>query len=98
MAQNTLKLSNKYSFIILLKETKLFSKILCVILLLFHPKHVIKYFMPLSSELVDQYSFIIQRVHQIGNTGEYLELTCNSYRDSSPAVKEVIFHGQVTVE
>jgi len=35
-------------------ETKLLSKILCVILLLFHPEYVIKYFLSLTSELVDQ--------------------------------------------
>jgi hypothetical protein len=54
------KFGTKYSEIIkinidfyLLMETKLLSKIVCVILLLFHPP-IIKYFMLLSSELVDQ--------------------------------------------
>jgi len=35
-------------------ETKLLSKILCVILLLFYPECIIKYFLSLSSVLVDQ--------------------------------------------
>jgi len=52
-------------------ETKLLSKILCVILLLFHAEYtsIIKYFMSLSRELV-----LFWRVHEIGNTGSIWSL------------------------